>query len=586
MLMHLMGISLMSHNQEEEFFEEPVDDAYAEMITPESLEQAAVIIEQNAKEAAKTRESLDQLLKGVRLTPPPGYVPSLFALQFVNFIKLVNGTDGEEHQTPIIHYFLLDGFASEHDRIALMVFRGAAKTTLFEYLILYLARFGELPGIGKLNSAIYMSDTIDNGVVNMQKNLKHRWENSRFLQAQIPKAQFFKVSWEFTNVDGKPFVVKGFGAASGFRGFKIFGSRPKLALLDDLISDAMAESDIEMRKVENVIKRGVQPALNPQHQKIIWAGTPFNERDPLCKAVVSGAWLAFMFPVCEEFPCKEKDFVGAWDDRFTYKYIKRQYEIAVAGGDTTEFFRELMLKTVSDEERLLNTNTDIRWYQQELVDNYQGEKTIVMTTDLSFSGNSKSDEAIFDIWELRPNEDIYWIDGESTHPDVNQVIDLLFGFVEKYSIVDVGIEISGQQVALIRLLQTEMLKRNIFFNLAGERGKPKDQKGIRPVSNKLVRFKVVVPLFQRRKILFPANRRNDALIQAKIHQLDSVTRTGIQSRKDDALDSMSMLGLMELNYPSAATVREDPREMQLNPAVWGKPLIASVEEDYLDNYLV
>jgi hypothetical protein len=58
-----------------------------------------------------------------------------------------------------------------------MIFRGAAKTTIFEYLILYLAIFQELPGIGQLNSAIYMSDTIDNGVVNMQKNLEHRWEN-------------------------------------------------------------------------------------------------------------------------------------------------------------------------------------------------------------------------------------------------------------------------------------------------------------------------------------------------------------------------------------------------------------------------
>ena len=554
--------------------------------TPEELEIAAAVIAKNVEENEETKASLTEMLKGVSLTPPSGYEPSQFALEFVIFIKLVNGEEGEENKTPIIHYYILDGFAGASDRIAIMVFRGAAKTTLFEYLILFLASGFDLPGIGKINSAIYMSDTIDNGVVNMQKNLEHRWENSDFLQEQIPKAKMFKVSWEFENVDGEKFIVKGFGAASGFRGFKVLGKRPKLAMLDDLISDSMAESDTEMTRVEKVIKRGVQPALNPLNQKIIWAGTPFNERDPLCKAVVSGAWDVYMFPVCEEFPCPKENFVGAWDDRFHYDYIKRQYEIARKGGDTTEFYRELMLQTVSDEDKMIDVDKEIHWYDHRVLDAYEGNKEIIITTDLSFAGTSTADDSIIDVWEIHPNENIYWIGGMSEKPDINMTIDLLFKFVAHHSVHSVGVEISGQQIAMIRLLEVEMVKRNIFFELAGEKGKAQTQKGIRPVSNKLIRFKTAVPIIKRGKLHFPEHRRNDAIIADKIHQLDSVTQTGIRSRKDDAIDSIAMLGLMEINYPSKElTDDSEDRNMNLDPRIWGQEVPDEVV-DYIDSYLV
>ena len=554
----------------------------------QSLADAAAIIENNANKLSEndqTKATLGELLKGVNIEPPKGYLPSEFALNFVTFIKLVNGAEGEENKTPVFHYYLLDGIAGDYDRIAIMVFRGAAKTTIFEYLILYLAVFMELPGIGKLNSAIYMSDTIDNGIENMQKNLQHRWDNSDFLQEQIPSVKLHKVTWKFTNQSKEDFVVKGYGAASGFRGSKIMGKRPKLALLDDLISDAMSESDTEMKRVENVIKRGVQPALNPINKKIIWCGTPFNERDPLCKAVVSGAWKVYLFPICEVFPCKEEDFKGAWDDRFSYKHVSRQYEIAKAGGDTTEFYRELMLQTVAAEDKLVKIEEDIQYYKSEELQYYTGPKEVVMTTDLSFSGTNAADEAIIDVWEAHPNENLYWIGGMSEKPEITDTIDLLFYFVKYHNVQNVGIEISGQQVAMIRLLEDEMRKRNIFFTLSGEKGKATEQKGIRPVTNKLARFKQTVPIIKRKKLHFPIERKDDGIIQDKLHQLDNVTRTGIRSRKDDALDSISMLGLMEINYPSEAQEEEESQNMNLDPRIWGEE-VPEDDNDFIDNYLV
>ena len=69
----------------------------------------------------------------------PEYMPSEFALTFMNFIKLVNGKTGESHKTPPVHLAMLDKVAYGGDYIANLCFRGAAKTTLFmEYLVLSL----------------------------------------------------------------------------------------------------------------------------------------------------------------------------------------------------------------------------------------------------------------------------------------------------------------------------------------------------------------------------------------------------------------------------------------------------------------
>ena len=78
------------------------------------------------------------------------YIPSEFALNFINFIKLVNDGEGEENKSPVLHYKMLDQIATGSNRVANLVHRGAAKTTLLaEYLFLYLGFMG-----GKLTDDI------------------------------------------------------------------------------------------------------------------------------------------------------------------------------------------------------------------------------------------------------------------------------------------------------------------------------------------------------------------------------------------------------------------------------------------------
>ena len=105
---------------------------------------------------------------------------------FVNFIKEVN--DGaEEHETPIIHLKMMDSVFNDEPMCAILVFRGAGKTTVFaEYLILFIAAFGYMPGFGTVDFILYVTDSIENGVRNLSRNVEFRYQNSDFLKRLIP----------------------------------------------------------------------------------------------------------------------------------------------------------------------------------------------------------------------------------------------------------------------------------------------------------------------------------------------------------------------------------------------------------------
>ena len=151
-----------------------------------------------------TSRRVEDYLRDASYDVDPNYVPSDFALEFVNFIKQVNGPAGEENLTPVVHYKMLDELVGQDQHICNMCCRGLAKTTIFgEYLFLYLAVYGELPNFGEVDYALYVSDSIENGVKKMRLRLERRYENSTFLKRFIKEVRFTDIRWYFKNNAGK-----------------------------------------------------------------------------------------------------------------------------------------------------------------------------------------------------------------------------------------------------------------------------------------------------------------------------------------------------------------------------------------------
>ena len=495
--------------------------------------------------------TVEEYLNSTDYKDDPYYVPSEFAIEFINFIKLVNGAEGEEHKSPVVHYKMLDTITEGGTRIVNLCHRGIAKTAVMgEYLFLYIAVYGELPGFGVISLAIYVSDSIENGVKNMRKNLEFRWGNSKFLLNYLPDnggVRFTDIRWEFRNIDGKVFIIKGYGAKTGVRGAKELGIRPQLAVLDDLVSDEDARSATVIATIEDTVYKAVDYALHPTRNMIIWSGTPFNARDPLYKAVESGAWQVNVFPVCEQYPCTEEEFRGSWPDRFTYAYVKSQYEKAVKLGKIDTFNQELMLRIMSDEDRMVQ-DSDIRWYKLSNVLENKGRFNFYITTDFATSAKQKSDYSVISVWAYNNVGDWLWVDGVVERQLMNKNIDDLFRLAQKYKPQSVGVEVTGQQGGFISLIQDQMFTRNIYFNLATDGNS--NEPGMRPSTNKLVRFNTVVPLFKMKKIYFPSEKKTDKELLEAMNELSLVSVSGIKSKHDDFIDTISMLSSMKPWKPS------------------------------------
>lgn len=507
------------------------------------------------------------------------YQPSDFALEFINFIKLVNGNEGEENKTPVVHYRMLDNIAGKKQNTINLCHRGIAKTTLLgEYLFLYIACFGEIPGFGKVPLAIYVSDSIENGVKNMRKNLEFRWENSDFLQEYIPKIRFTDIRWEFNNVEGTKFIVKGYGAKTGVRGAKEMGKRPVLAVLDDLISDEDARSDTVIASVEDTVYKAVDYALHPTKQKIIWSGTPFNAKDPLYKAVESGAWYVNVYPVCEKFPCSRQEFRGSWPDRFDYDYVNMKYEKALKAGKIDTFNQELMLRIMSEEDRLI-LDSEICWYRRQSIIGSLASFNLYITTDFATSEKKHSDFSVISVWAYNSNGDWYWIDGICKRQDMSKNVEDLFRLVSQYRPQSVGIEVSGQQKGFVSWIRDEMNTRKQWFTLASENNE--GQPGIRPNTDKLSRFNIMVPLFKAYKMYFPEELRESEPMQEMITELSLVSRKGFKSKHDDFADTISMLSMMKAWKPTSGS---PSMEQEQGSKLWHSPVDS--QEGSLSSYIV
>lgn len=510
---------------------------------------------------ALIKQELDEWLDQVDYTHLNSleFMPSEFALTFMNFIKLVNGAEGESHKTPPVHLAMLDKITQPTSYIANLCFRGAAKTTLFaEYFFPFVAMMGEIPGFGDVTGAIYVSDSMDNGVKSLRKNMEFRYNASEFLQKWLPKATFTDAYIEFENIAGHKFGLKMFGAKTGLRGTKIFGKRPVLCVLDDLVSDDDSKSKASMIAIKDTVYKGVNHALDPTRRKVIFNGTPFNKEDILIEAVESGAWDVNVWPVCERFPCEREEFCGAWEDRFSFDYVQAQYDMAVKTGKLSAFMQELMLRITSEEERLVQDD-EIRWYDRMNLLLNRGSFNFYITTDFATSAKQTADYSVISVWAYNANGDWFWVDGVCERQTMDKSIDDLFRFVQFYKPQQVGVEITGQQGAFIQWLQNEMVNRNIWFNFASS--EKSGTAGIRPITDKLSRFNLVVPWFKMGKMYFPKEMKTSVIMGHFIGQIRLATVSGLKG-KDDCLDTISMLGYLKPWKPSDS-VPATPIEIEI-----------------------
>jgi hypothetical protein len=546
--------------------------------------------------------NVDEALNEIDLTFN-GYTPSKDAIEFFNVIRLVLGTEPEVPNS-LMHYFLVDlvfgnikrtqyPYSKEIQdkirintrKIAIIAARGTAKSTVITtYLPIYLAIKGEMPNFGSVMFVVAFGDSQLGGAKVIAQSVRDLCEDSDFCREYFERMRFTDDECEFVRrgkgkVKTRSFMYKTKGASAGVRGIRYRGERPALLLMDDIIkNEADANSPIIMRKLRSMIFADAENALSGHKGKIIAVNTPFNKKDPIYSALESGVWTPVCLPICEkiDLDLPEKSYIGVWPHMHPYHRVKERYEDAYYGGTLREFNQELMLRISSDEDRLVSDEL-IQWYDRASILKNLGNFNIVVTTDFTASNTKNGDYSGIAVWAIGADDDKFLLDIELKHQSIQDQYDALFRMISKWGrggrVIEVGIEVDGQQKLNLFALKRMMIEKNLWFRFARQKGAPATSEGILSRAaggNKLERFKYMMPSFEQRKMWFPEELKPSSSMKELIEELSYVTHTAINSKHDDGIDLISQLGMIDYILPAnGAGLDADDELTSAMDAIWG-----------------
>ena len=474
-------------------------------------------------------------------------------------------------------------------RTAVLCCREFAKSTIIgSFVPLYMAWKGELPGFGKVNYGLYVGDSMRNNVKTTMNTIEQVYLESEWLQTQFESARFTDELVELvrlprtaseialyeaamaagkkpTQVPGRSkrkFAMRGVGAQTGTRGTRSGLQRPQFAIIDDVVpSEAEANSDTILDGIESTIESDVLNALHGAGSFAILIGTPYNKKDPVYSRVESKTWVPVVFPICERIheDMSPSEYRGVWENRHSYSKVMKRYLDAVNSNKTRSFMQELMLRITSEKDKAI-PNDYLEFFSRDNILKNGAAYNWYITTDFTTTGGSGNDFSGMAVWAVSSNNDYFLVDLVLKKMDLAVQYNELFRLVNKYKrfngMIEVGIEIDGQQKIHLFAIKELMNKKNEYFTIGKQKGGVRE--GIlskQSKGGKEGRFSVMVPLFQAGKIQFARELNDTASMRELRNELDYVTydehgRLQFGSVHDDGLDLISQLAMMNIYAPS------------------------------------
>ena len=557
--------------------------------------------------------TVDKLLDNIDLALD-WYIPSDFAIEFIIFIRLVLGEE-PENTSPKAHYFFIDcvfqqpnvkpffmirniDYDDLKDRVVILASREFSKSTLVAYLILYMAAKGKVPGFGKVNYGLYVADSMRNNVETTMTTIKKVYQESKYLKSLFEDTRLIQTEVSFVrkpttrkeidayqqaiNVEKlKPdevpgrmkrtFTLVGIGANTGGRGSRDGLARPDFTIFDDMLpSEAEANSDVILAKVESTIESDILPGMNNNGNFSIMIGTPYSKKDPVYRRIEQGTWLPVVFPRGNKLPTDEKTFISVWEDRHSYKNCRKDYVRAMRAkdaGDSSKLrslLQEHYLRISSDEDRMI-TDSMVQWYNRTDVERRLAQYNVYMTTDFTTTGASGSDMSGIAVWALGSNNDIFMLDLCLRRQELEEQYEEVFR-MNKYwtkhaaKSITIGIETDGQQKGHVLAVKDRMIRKNEYMTIGKQKGSKPGSEGILSrleKGSKHWRFRMMLPLFQNKKIYFPRELEDTPDMREMMDQIKYATYAGFGTKCDDGADLISQLGMMDMQFPMSSMYDED-----------------------------
>lgn len=462
---------------------------------------------------------------------------------------------------------------------------------------------GKMPNFGDVMFWVSFGDSQQAGAKVQANTIRDICEDSLFCKEYFEKMRFTDEECEFIRKDDprnplpikkRCFMFKVKGAAGGsVRGIRYKTERPQIFTFDDIIkNEADAGSAIIMAKLKSMIYSDAENALGKKG-KIIIVNTPFNKKDPVYQALEGGVWTPVCLPVCEKIylDMPKSEYRGSWEAMKPYEDIMEKYEDAYYGDTLREFNQELMLRISSEEDKLIPDKLlEGQWYKRTDILKNLYAYNLYMTTDFTTTGNKGSDLSGIAVWAINHNQDWFMLDLCLRKQEVEQQYNEVFRFIDTYTpenkTFEVGVEVDGNQRSHIHALKDRMRQRLNYFTIARQRGSQPGSEGIlsrMEGGNKHWRMRMMLPMFQNRKIFFPEELRHTPDMIELMDEIRYTSYTKFNSKHDDGMDLLSMINALEVVYP-AKNMSYIPTQMKNGTKVASNDMFNMINRHNYDDY--
>lgn len=342
--------------------------------------------------------------------------------------------------TPPFHKQFIKLWHSQHSRVLMMAFRGAAKSTLAEEGIIINACFAEF------KNGLLLGETYDRACERLT-SIKNEFENNPYIE-DLFGSLVGPVWQEGKIVLTTGIIIQAFGRGQSLRGSKYLDQRPDKVFGDDIENDEAAQTPDARRKTKEWFWGTVLPALDPNHT-IRVAATPLDADALPASLQHKAGFKTIKVPIYTVN--EEGNSVASWPDRFPLTRIEELKKEMYRLGLSHKWQQEYMCEAEDPTQKpftadLFKVRSQVKTWQATwaFYDPARSVKTTSATTGVA-------------IWSWINNRLVVWdAYGKLWKPD--EIIEDIFKVNESFSPIAIGVEPDGLEEFIMQPLRQAQVK--------------------------------------------------------------------------------------------------------------------------------
>lgn len=379
--------------------------------------------------------------------------PSILALHSVIFRAR------REEASPPFHKKILEAFAGPDRLVVAQAFRGAAKTSLAEEVMLLEAVRGAI------DYGIIVGNSLDSAIERVAA-IKYEIESNETLIEVCGELK--GETWredEIVLANGTK--IKAFGVGQQIRGKKEKRSRrPDFIVCDDLEDEENARTPEARKKLLSWVMRALYPALHPKKGRLRLIGTPMDTDSLIVRLSQSKDFVSLAFPVMDA------DGNPLWPERFGPDEIERIRNLYHEAGDPDGYEQEYLLNPRGKTETVF----EIARISRTLASTVPEGPTYSFC-DPARSVKSSSARTAHVVWRWI-GDTLVVLEAKGHFHKPSETIGELFRIAEEWDIVEMGVEKDGLEEYLMEPLYDRMREMDRNLPVEGHMA-PRDRDKIR-----------------------------------------------------------------------------------------------------------